>query len=80
MDPFNQLLSQVDKLLIEHNNDSNKVENIIINHYHYNKLDMDEQDIVITTIKEKTTMKSKKNTEPIAKPEEAQKQSYSYTY
>ena len=35
MDPFNQLLSQVDKLLIEHRQDINKVENIIINHYNY---------------------------------------------
>lgn len=80
MDPFNQLLTIIDHLLIEHNHDINKVENIIINHYHYNNLDEDEQDIVMSTITDKVIMKNKKATEPVIIEEiQFQKQSYSYS-
>ena len=65
MDPFNQLINQIDKLLDENNNDSNKVENIIINNHNYSKLDMDEKQILNETIKDKIDLKMKNSKEKL---------------
>lgn len=63
MDMMYDLINLIDNLLDINNNDVNKVENIIINHEYYNKLDMDEQILVIDTIKEKIINKKNKMSE-----------------
>ena len=56
-----ELINLIDKQLDNYNNDIDKVENFIINHVYYKKLDMDEQIVVIDEVRDKVINRKNKS-------------------